>query len=332
MNTFLKTSLFSFVLSLFFGLNSHAVDLGQIEQGLKTTGVVGWIHGAAEDQKLYVFTYRNPDNFFDSIQMSLVAEGEPMEKLLASFGRHDKVRIKGNFLKNPSPQKHILLTSIELVEKFKSGYPSDPYPHDAKIPDELRNLTHATFLVHAVAGDGHILVLEYKDSIVPVFVKKSELAKNLYRNDLIELQFKILEYPDQPSHLKLDESAPTPIEILESIKDLHGKTGTVEGALILFPKSPDIIFNVFAVEQPLRAGLHRQFTLLNFEDPALFKKIRDTLQAAWDRHPGAYTNGRNKLLSTSVKVKVSGVFNEVDPSQANPQVLIQKIEDLQVIE
>ncbi len=310
--------------------NAFAVDLKEIEKELTTSGVEGWIHGSVESQGLYVFTYRNPTNFFDYIEMSLVSYSPTMMKELASYNRQDKVRVKGAFLSNPSPQKHIMVSSIEMITKYQSPYPTDPYQHQAKIPDELLNQTQGTFLIHAVAGDGHILVVEYKDSILPIFVQNAALAKDLFRGDLVQLKFKIQTDPTHPTHLNLNEKDPQPVQILESIQAKNGKPASVEGALIMFPKSPEIMFNVFAVQEQLPAGLTRQYTLVNFDSADLFQQIRDALQKAWDQYPG-YVNGRNKLVSTHVRVKVTGVFNEVDPSQANPQILLNSLDSIQII-
>jgi len=98
--------------------------------------------------------------------------------------------------------------------------------------------------------------------------------------------------------------------------------------------------NVFAVEAPIteahgaKAGLKRQYTLVNFEDPEVFNQILALCQKAWDRHSGKddYINGRNKFISNHIQVKVTGTYNEMDPSQANAQVLIHSIKDLQIIE
>jgi len=119
-----------------------------------------------------------------------------------------------------------------------------------------------------------------------------------------------------------------PIQVLEPMQAQHGKSVTVEGALILFPKSPEIIFNVFAVQQLLRDGLNRQFTLVNFDDPDLFQKIREKLQKAWDQFPKDFVNGRNKLVSTKVRVKASGTVNVIDPNQANPQILLKSLDSV----
>ena len=173
---------------------------------------------------------------------------------------------------------------------------------------------------------------DYKDAVVPIFVHNGELTKGLYRNDVVKLTFNIQEYPDRPVHLNLDETASKPVEVIDSVKALHGKPASVEGALILFPKSPEIIFNVFAVQDVLPSGVKRQYTLVNMDDPAVFRQIREALQKAWDRHPGEYVNGRNKLVSTRVRVKVTGTFNEVDPGQANAQILLPSVTSVQIIE
>ena len=164
---------------------SMAVDINQIEKDLTTTGVQGWIHGAVQDRGLYVFTYRNPKDFFDYIQMSLVTYDPAIQAKLATLNRHDKVLVKGSFLPNPSPQKHISVTSIDVVEKYQTKYPTDTHQYEAKIPDDLLNLKSALFLVHAIGAGGNILVVEYKDQVIPIFVKNAALTKNLFRNDVV---------------------------------------------------------------------------------------------------------------------------------------------------
>lgn len=307
-----------------------AVDVSEIEKKLNGDGVDGWIHGSVEGQMLYVFTYRNPEDFFDNIQMSLVPSTDAIEKQLVSLGRHDKVRVRGKFMKNPSPQKHIKVTALEVLKPYASAYEAKPYEYEAKIPAELQSRTSAKFLVHAIAGDGHILVVEYKDAIVPIFVRNRSLAEKLFRGDVVELKFSLQDEPTSPSHLVLDERAENPVRVVEAIQSIHGKTGTIEGALILFPKSPEIVFNVFAVQQRLDDGLSRQFTLVNFENPEAFKKIREKLQAAWDRYAKDYVNGRNKLVSTRVRVRATGIMNEVSPSQANPQILLKSADSIEI--
>jgi hypothetical protein len=311
---------------------AHAVDIRQVERELTTTGAVGWVHGSSQTQGLYAFTYRNPNDFFDFVVMSLVPDNDEILKQLAALDRHDKVKITGSFLHNPSPQKHIAVTKIEMVKKFVSPYPMPAYEHEAKLPEELLNKSSALFLVHALYEDGHLLVTEYKDSIVPIWVKNGALTQDLFRGDLIQLAFRVQQNPDQPTHLRILEDQPQAVQVKESIRAKHGKPGSIEGELVMFPKSPEIMFNVFAVLEKLPEGLTRQYTLVNFDDANAFTAIRKKLQDAWDRHGKSYVNGRNKLVSTKIRVKATGTFNDINANQANPQILLKSADDLVLTE
>ncbi|MEQ1878387.1 MAG: hypothetical protein ABL958_17220, partial [Bdellovibrionia bacterium] len=249
--------------------HSKAVDMAVVEKALTGKGVEGWVHGAANANGIYAFTYRTPGNFFDFVIMSLTTENVRVRAQLEGLGRHDKVRVQGKFLENPSPQKHIDIASLEVVEKFKPEYEMGSYDYAAKIPEELLKQSTARFLVHAIGAEGKILVVEYKDVVIPIFVKTPELTKNLYRNDVIELTYSLQREPDRPPHLKL--KGEKPIKVLESIKEIHGKPGAITGRLIMFPKSPEIKFHVFAIQQELDGGLKRQFTIVNFDSPEIGK-------------------------------------------------------------
>ncbi|PIS11589.1 MAG: hypothetical protein COT73_03105 [Bdellovibrio sp. CG10_big_fil_rev_8_21_14_0_10_47_8] len=328
----MKTLIF-FLLSSLISFSAAAVDLHEIETALTTDGLTGWVHGSISDRKMVVFTYRNPSNYFDYIQMSLIADNSTVRTQLAQVQRHDQIKITGAFVSdNPSPQKHILVSKLEMIQAFRPPISSDPYPHQAQIPDELLGKTSATFLVHAIAEGGHILVVEYKDAVCPIFVENAELTKDLFRSDIVELKFTIQRRPKQPTHLQLIENDPQPVKVIDAIRNIHGLPAVVEGALVFFPKSPEIKFNVFAVQELLPEGLSRQYTLVNFESMENFEKIRQKLQAAWDRHPGEYVNGRNKWISKSIRVRATGTFNEIDPSQANPQILLDSENSIEIIE
>jgi len=317
---------------LLFSFAAFAVDYQKIEKELTTTGVVGWVHGSVSERELYVFTYRNPEDFFDAAQMSLVTTDPKIRSQLEALTRHDQVRVKGSFMDNPSPQKHIEIKSIEVVKKFESEYPADAYRHDAKIPDELLSRTEANFLVHAIAEGGKVLVVEYKDAVVPIFVRDVQWTKDLHRNDIVTISYALQSYPDRPTHLKFNRRAPVPLKVVEAIKEINGKPADLEGRLIMFPKSPEIKFNVFAIEQERPDGLKRQFTLINFEDQQKFAEIRAALQKAWDKFPGQYDNARNKLISRRLRVRAKGIYNQVSPSQANPQILLKDVDSIQIIE
>lgn len=329
----LLISFAAFCGSILMTTPSKAVDIVEIERALNNEGLVGWVHGASADQGLFVFTYRNPNDFFDSVDMSMVAYDQATRAQLHQLKRHDKVRVKGAWLVNPSPQRHVEIDSLQVVDAFQNPYHPAPYRHVGNALRDLPSRGTAQFLVHAIAGNGQVLVTEFKDQIVPIFVQRPELTRDLWRNDVIELAYQYRAPVDgQPLHLSLDSRAATPVTRTEQIQLLHGQQISIEGALILFPQAPGIRFNVFAVQQNLSNDLSRQYTIVNFDDPAAFTAIRAKLQAAWDRNPTAFHNGRNKLVHDRIRVRATGLGNVVDPNQANPQILLQSADDVVVFE
>lgn len=316
-------------LILLFPFSSFSIDLEALEQKLMTEGVQGWVHGSEPSTQMFVFTFRNPDNFFDNIQMSLIPKSETEHNVLKGLKRHDKVLIKGVFLKNPSPQKHVLVSEIQVITQYNNGHATEDYDYEASVPQDLLGLSEAEFMVHAIAAEGRILVVEYKDVVIPVFVRNNTLTQNLYRNDIVQLKFRIFEEPGRPTHLMLNEKADNPVRVNQSAVTFQGKPADIEGRLVMFPKSPDIIFNVFAVEDTSYPGFKRQYTLLNMVNPDVFTQIRNKLQMAWDLNPLS-VNGRNKLISQNVRVRAKGTFQIVDPNQANIQILLNSADDVTI--
>jgi hypothetical protein len=102
--------------------------------------------------------------------------------------------------------------------------------------------------------------------------------------------------------------------------------------LVLFPQSPQVRFNVFAVLQKLPGDMQRQYTLANFEKQETFDAIREKLQKAWDAAgPDSAVSGRNKLISTKVRVRANGRFNETDPNQANVQIVLDGPDSVEIL-
>jgi hypothetical protein len=284
--------------------------------------VEGDIHGAYPDLDLYVFTYRDPENFFASVDVSLIAGTPTLEATLADLRRHDRVRIEGTLLDNRSAQMHVELSAIEVVRPYEPTPPIPDYAYEATIPDDLRGKDNELFLVHAVHAGGSVLVVEHGDVVLPVFVRRPELTRSLARNDLVRLFYEVRERPERPVHLQLKDIE-APVEVVDSVMALHGQPASIEGPLVLFPQSPQVRFNVFAVLQELPGGHQRQFTLVNFDDPETFTQIREKLQSAWDAaDPKAAVSGRNKLISTDVRVRATGTFNQIDAGQANAQIVL----------
>jgi hypothetical protein len=241
------------------------------------------------------------------------------------------VRIGGEIMDNRSQQTHIELASLEVVRKYEATPPIPRYEYEASIPADLQGKSSELFLVHAVNAGGSVLVVEHEDVVLPVYVTRPELTRSLARNDVVRLFYEIRTRPDRPVHLQLAD-VERPVEVVDSITALHGKPAAIEGALVLFPQSPQVRFNVFAVLQELPGNTQRQYTLVNFDDPAVFETIRNKLQAAWDTGGAdSFVSGRNKLVSTEVRIRATGTFNQIDPNQANAQIVLDGPDSIEIL-
>jgi hypothetical protein len=159
------------------------------------------------------------------IEVSLIPGSPKVLSSLAGLHRHDRVRIKGQLLDNPSPQTHVELSSLEVVKRYESTPAMPAYTYSADIPADLRGEDSALFLVHNVGAGGRILVVEYEDVVLP--------------------------------------------------------------SMSAARSSPEI----------------------------------------WHEHGNVVASGRNKLISTNVRVRATGKFNEIDPNQANVQIVLDGYSD-----
>jgi hypothetical protein len=181
--------------------------------------------------------------------------------------------------------------------------------------------------VHASLVDGKILMVESGDANIPVIVRNTALTKDLYRGDKVERQFTVQQFPSSPVHLRLNDS-PDSVKMLDRIVNLHGVPQDRCGELVMFPQSPQVIFNVFALKSDIGDGLFRTFTLINFNDAKLFKDLREKMQTVWDANVLTMVRGRNYFINPKIKICAKGTGNMQVPTQANPQILIDRIEDL----
>lgn len=304
------------------------IDLTCIENQLKTTGLGGWVHAAVEDQLLLVFTWRRPGNFFVNMQFPMASKDPKILKALTKLHRHDQIVIKGEFFKNDAPLEHINVTELKVVKPYTG--PQEKYNYDPNLPDEILSGTDLIGKVHAVANGGSVLVIEVGDRVYPVFNEKPELAANLFRNDKIELQYTIQFDPMRPTHLAVNTLVQNPIRVMERIEEGHGTPIKLTGPLVMFPQSPQIMFNVFALRTVDSDDVKRNFTIVNFEDTDLFLAIRDKLQKAWDDHQSSAEYDRNKYINRKIILTVEGTKNVVAPNQANPQIIPASINDVKI--
>lgn len=309
----------------------QTLNLQALGKELASGGLAGWVHGAVEDQSLYVFTYRDPKDFFTSIEFPIVPRDEKIRQQLRRLRRHDHVLVKGRFIENTSPLRHILVTELKPLQLWEKGASLPEYTYEASLPSALKGKNPIVAKVHAVAEEGRVLVIEYQDRILPVFVPDPASARALYRGDKIRLRYVIQERPGQPVHLRPDPKVKQPIRVLAPIKSRHGKKATLEGVLVQFPQSPQIRFDVYALQTLDRDGIVLDYTLVNFKNPETFQKIRQKLETVWKQHESHVVSGRNKLVNPKIRVRATGVLNIQAPNQANPQIVLDDEAAIRVI-
>ncbi len=307
----------------------EGLELTKLSQELNQTGLIGRIHGAAAKAQLFVLSVREPENFFKHREFSLLAHDEPTRKILSRVNRHDLVCIQGDLIANPSPQQHVLVKSLQVLEPWSSSGDLSPYERTSELPAELMNQSQLVGKVHAIGEAGRVLVVEYKESLFPIFVEASELTQGLFRGDIIRLSYLIQARPPQPTHLKLNLEAEQPIEVLDAIATWHQQQKTLAGKLVKFPRSPQLKFDVYAIEVETQ-GIKRIFTLVNFNDFSEFKRIREKLAALWDNQLATAVSGRNMQINPDVIIEASGQINVVSPEQANPQILLDSVKAIRL--
>jgi hypothetical protein len=305
-----------------------------IQQKLIGEGLVGQTHGASHVTNLYALTVRDPLNFFIHKEFPLVWDNEVVAAEFKKLKRHQSIRIFGDVINNGAPITHIVVTKFQIEKNFSSETDNFEYIPQATI-EELFEKTSFIGRVHAIDMDGKVLVMEYKDLVVPVFIKNEEtvqVAKNLFRGDRVAVNYEVKSYPESPKHLvaKPKTKETSALVVLDSIRLFHEKQVSVSGSLVKFPKSPQISTDTYAVLFTDPEGSAVQWTVVNFENPDLFKQVREKLAQLWNSDPTGIINGRNKLINTKVRITVTGTGNIVDPGQANPQILVTTLDQIQI--
>ncbi|MBP0017360.1 MAG: hypothetical protein J7647_07360 [Cyanobacteria bacterium SBLK] len=308
----------------------QGLEAGNLSRELRTNGLIGRIHGVASAGNMVVLSVRSPDDFFASREFSLIAGNRSTRQVFQEIHRHDLVCIQGRKLTNSSPQTHILVQTARAMEKWDGLADFPEYEYRVELPTALENKNELIGKVHAIGAEGKILVVEYEDGILPIFVKSPELTQDLYRGDIIQLNYKIQRHPDRPTHLQLDEAIEKPLIVLDAIAGWHQQPQTLSGHLVQFPQSPQIRFDVYAIDVETD-GIHRTFTLVNFEDLDTFQAIRDKLDRIWKENQATITRDRNALINPEVTITATGLINVVSPKQANPQILLKTVDDFSVL-
>ena len=305
--------------------NDGLPPLEELKEKMRTEGLSGWVHGINPENGLQVFTLRNPNNFFDYQLMPMIPVGQA-RGLFSTLNRHDKIWIKGQVIENGAPLPHLLVLEAKMLEKHQR---KSSHQKREPIKGQYPDIGNMNFKVHAVGESGKFLLLEKNNDLIPLFIQKDlPLVKTLFRNDIVNVSFEIQVRPGRPMHFILDEEDDRPIEVLEKMETGHGERIVLRGALVKFEKSPQIKFDIFALRDITETGFWRNFTLVNFSDPQLFKALREKAALAWAQNERCREDARNSEINRSIQVTAKGLKNVVSQNQANPQVLIQSIDDL----
>jgi hypothetical protein len=307
----------------------EGLQIPNLTRELQRTGLIGSIHGSVPGSRMFVFTVREPDNFFKHQEFSLIAKDKKVLSVLNNLRRHDRICVQGRLISNPSPQKHILARSIQLEEKWSGGDQFPDHSPESTIPEDLPDRSPLIGKVHAISAEGRILVLEADGKIYPIYVPKAtENTQGLYRGDIIQIAYKVQKNPQRPPHLQLNLDSDTPLAVLNAIAEGNGQAKTLTGKLVKFPQSPQIAFDVYAIEVET-LGVNRYFTLVNFENEQEFKNIRQKLAEIWDKNAATAVTVRNMFINPQVAIEARGIINMVSPEQANPQILLKNAGDIQ---
>ncbi len=301
------------------------LDQAAMKQAVSHEGLRGMIHGANPATGAYVLTVRHPQDFFDSMEISLVPASPEVRQTLARLKRHDQVRVKGAFLNNPSPQPHLQVAEVILETPWQPSTMASPSRKtlESNMPATLPSSGELVGIVHALLEEGRLLVVEAGQQVWPVVVTDPAWTRDLWRGDGIRMTYRTQGWPPEPTHLMLENRAETPLVVFERLQMVHQKPLTLTGALVLFPQSPIINRDVWAIEQTTPEGLTRYFTLVNFDDPDEFSKIDARLRRWWDAESATAVSGRNKFINPKLLIQASGVANIESPNQANPQLTVR---------
>lgn len=178
------------------------------------------VHGAIPSGNIYVF---GDGGFYYSAYTRDPALAETFKTLK----RNDDLTITANYTRTGSAQPHINVT--ELAHNFASDS-TFKHKFDYSRFDGLESVT-LLGSVHAVAGAGEVLVFNYEDIVIPVFVDEAlhEEASALWKFDIVLLDLSIQRIPGRPLHFYTRDDSGDAIRLVDAITDCDGVTTDLVG-------------------------------------------------------------------------------------------------------
>lgn len=317
-------------------LSWAGIDIEEVDKKLSSEGIDGYMHGAVPSFSYYVMNY-GPT--LRSLQFNLVALKKAEADILSTLKRHDKVRVFGKVIRNHSPAVHIHVDKIEILKKYKDASQEESNQGDIggnfSIGEEEKTLFGK---VHAVIGEGAGIVMDYQGLVIPVLINSEQraYANKLYRNDIIQMSVLKMQKSHGPLHL-ISNPGKT-MNVVDHMANCHGKEIRLKGILTLFEKSPQINRDVFAIKVSDSNEIQRNFTLFPGIDPVknlsgfmqLFEAISSKMQSEWSNLEQYKQRERNSYSNPKVVITAYGKMNIVSKNQANPQLYISDLSDIDI--
>jgi hypothetical protein len=311
----------------------NGINIEKASQDIALGKFKAYIHSSLAKHRMFSVTYRSPNSFFSYLDFSLVPGNKHIAGQLSTLNRHDYIQIQGELLDLDPCFPHIKVQKIKLLNKYNGMSDLKKYQHKMDY-SKLFEIDEFIGKVHFVSSEMNLIVMEYGDLVLPVFIEKN-FAKSLdpiFRGDILKIKFVFRLEPDNPGHIELDLSQKSPLQIIKPMVAGHGDEVQMSGTLVRFPKSPQIKFDIFALKVKSKHLIQHNFTLVNFKDFKLFQEILKKLDQIWKEKAAHVVRGRNYLMNPKIKLRVSGIKNVVSRSQANPQIIINRLEDIELIE
>ena len=277
-------------------------------------GLVLSVHGNIPEQKLFVATWRSKVDFFKYRHFPMIVNDEDLQEVVKQLKRHDKVVVTGHLRYSSTRQEHIRVSKLEVLEVGELPPPIDHDIPEVPIGDSLTAKVHF--------AKGRTLVVDWQNRVFPVILPNEENA--FWRNDGIRLQLTKQKWPRLPHHYRLDGE----IEVTEAVESLHNQIKTIQGNLVCYPKSPQIRFDVYAIEWRSPSSHLDRFITLMTEDTDEFFEMRDKVKAIWESCSNK-TRRQQHYVCPDIKMKAHGRMNVVAPTQANVQIMLRSIDDIE---
>ncbi|MFK7873632.1 MAG: hypothetical protein AB8C84_10805 [Oligoflexales bacterium] len=285
-----------------------------LQEALSNKGAYLEVHGLTHDRDHAVVTWRSSIEFFVYRHFPMIAINEDVKDVVKTLQRHDSIRVWGFIKMSSAGQLHLKVQRLVVEKRYDNLRQRSVV--DLNLPQKIQARVHF--------HNEKVLVVDWGKTTFPIIVPQGKL---FWRNDVVEVLVEKKKWPKYPSHFKALEFP----EVVESAQHFHQVHKHVEGRLVRYPKSPQIKFDVYAVEwvSP-QTRWPRLLTILpeNMDD---FFTVHQKLETLWQGSESIVEWEGNHEVSSHM-IQVAGKLQVQDPEQANIQVIVTSCDDIQELE